>query len=190
MSKNGVVSVNSINWARIVAQISYYIWAALQLDPTAQAPVAFVVPTGAFGNALSGYIAKLMGVHIGGIVCATNANDIVHRTISRGDMCIGPNVQTLSPAMDIQVNAPSRLSPALARSRTRDICWGAGWPIAPMVVLVAGSCPLSTHTLHLYDAPPLAGLQLGAPPLLCHLRRYGGRPPVHDHFLRPRDRPC
>lgn len=104
MSRHHVCSINSINWARILVQSSYYIWACLQLQPAASAaaPVAFVVPTGAFGNAVSGYLARLMGAPVGLLVCATNANDIVHRTLSLGDMSFGPNRETLSPAMDIQ----------------------------------------------------------------------------------------
>eukprot|EP00854_Cymbomonas_tetramitiformis_P017753 gene17753-21149_t len=68
-------------------------------------PAAFAVPTGAFGNCFAGYMAKQIGVPISVIVAATNANDIVHRTISRGDMRTGQNLPTLSPAMDIQGDA-------------------------------------------------------------------------------------
>eukprot|EP01038_Epipyxis_sp_PR26KG_P006735 gene6735-9229_t len=100
-----ICSVNSINWLRIAAQSSYYVWAYLQIyknKATIGTPVNFIIPTGAFGNAMSGYLAKKMGVPIGNIICATNKNDIVHRTISTGDMSMGANVQTESPAMDIQ----------------------------------------------------------------------------------------
>lgn len=65
-------------------------------------PVNYFIPTGAFGNAMGGYLAKRMGLPIGKFVCATNANDIVHRTLSTGDMSMGKNVATESPAMDIQ----------------------------------------------------------------------------------------
>ena len=102
MAKHRVISINSINWARVMTQSSYYFWAYLQLNPAADAPVHFVVPTGAFGNAVGGLVAKRMGLPIGRIVCATNANDVVHRTISQGDLLIAPNVMTISPAMDIQ----------------------------------------------------------------------------------------
>ena len=102
MRRHSVCSINSINWARVMVQSSYYFWAYLQLRPRADGVVHFVVPTGAFGNASGGLFARQMGLPIGKIVCATNANDVVHRTISRGDMAIAPNVQTVSPAMDIQ----------------------------------------------------------------------------------------
>eukprot|EP00962_Isochrysis_galbana_P003901 scaffold1094_cov90-Isochrysis_galbana.AAC.1 len=105
MSSHTVVSINSINWARIMVQASYYFWAALQLQPSADSNVSFVVPTGAFGNAMGGYLAKRMGLHIGCIVCATNANDVVHRAISTGQIAAGINVETVSPAMDIQARA-------------------------------------------------------------------------------------
>ena len=102
MATNRVVSINSINWARIMVQSAYYFWAYLQLRPEVDGEVHFVVPTGAFGNATGGLVAKRMGLPIGTIVCATNSNDVVHRTISVGDMSLAPNVPTVSPAMDIQ----------------------------------------------------------------------------------------
>ena len=105
MKENNICSINSINWARIAAQSTYYIWAYLQIFNTTTSigeQVVFSVPTGAFGNAMGGYLAKLMGIPISRIICATNSNDIVHRTISRGDMSMGANVATHSPAMDIQ----------------------------------------------------------------------------------------
>jgi threonine synthase len=64
--------------------------------------VVFCVPTGAFGNAMGGFIAKQMGIPIHKIICATNANDIVHRCLTTGDLSMGTNVETYSPAMDIQ----------------------------------------------------------------------------------------
>jgi threonine synthase len=91
-----------------MVQSSYYFWAALRLQPKMEADVSFVVPTGAFGNAISGYLAKRMGLHIGRIVCATNANDVVHRAISTGQIERGPNLETISPAMDIQVRTKNR----------------------------------------------------------------------------------
>lgn len=109
VEKYNVCSVNSINWARIAAQSSYYVWAFVELyfnrglsNGDTSPHLNFVIPTGAFGNAMGGYIAKLMGVPIGKIICATNKNDIVHRTISSGDLRMAENYQTESPAMDIQ----------------------------------------------------------------------------------------
>lgn len=102
MARHRVVSINSINWARIMVQSSYYFWGYLQLRPRVDGQVHFVVPTGAFGNAAGGLVARKMGLPIGRIVCATNANDVVHRAIALGDLSMTPNVPTVSPAMDIQ----------------------------------------------------------------------------------------
>lgn len=92
-----ICSVNSINWVRIAAQSSYFVWSYLHL--CAQGTITFgdainyVIPTGAFGNAMGAFLAKRMGLPIGRIICATNANDIVHRTLTTGDMSMGPNIQ-------------------------------------------------------------------------------------------------
>ena len=104
--EHNMCSINSINWGRIMCQSTYYIWAYLQLwgktSECGKREVNFIIPTGAFGNALGAFIARQMGIPIRKILCATNANDIVYRTLSRGDMSMGANVQTISPAMDIQ----------------------------------------------------------------------------------------
>ena len=103
--ENNICSINSINWARIAVQSTYFVWAYLQVYGTPYSigqEVNFSIPTGAFGNAMGGYVAKLMGIPISKIICATNVNDIVHRVISRGDFSMGSNVATHSPAMDIQ----------------------------------------------------------------------------------------
>lgn len=105
LSDHHVCSINSINWARVAIQSTYYVWAYLQVYNTPLGigqKVVFSIPTGAFGNAMGCYLAYMMGIPIKKIICATNENDIVHRTISRGDMSMGPNVGTHSPAMDIQ----------------------------------------------------------------------------------------
>lgn len=102
VERHSICSINSINFARIAAQSSYYVWAYLQLCPDVAEPVDFFVPTGAFGNCMGGYLARRMGLPLGRIVCATNDNDIVHRTLQRGDMSFAENVATVSPAMDIQ----------------------------------------------------------------------------------------
>ena len=94
--------VNSINWARILAQSVYYQLAAAALR--AAGPVDFAVPTGNFGDAFSGYVAKRMGAAIGRIVIATNANDILARALTTGLYARAhASHATLSPAMDIQV---------------------------------------------------------------------------------------
>ncbi|MCX7357006.1 MAG: threonine synthase [Alphaproteobacteria bacterium] len=95
-------AVNSINWARILAQSVYYHVAAQIL--CGQGPVSFSVPTGNFGDAYSGFVAKRMGAPIGAINIATNANDILNRALETGEYArAGMSVATLSPAMDIQV---------------------------------------------------------------------------------------
>lgn len=93
--------VNSINWARIVAQSVYFHMASQAL--CASGPVHFVVPTGNFGDAYSGWVAKKMGAPIGRIVLATNENDILARAIKTGRYERRASQATLSPAMDIQV---------------------------------------------------------------------------------------
>ncbi len=98
-------AVNSINWARIVAQVVYYIHAALRLrrEQGAQT-VDFSVPTGNFGDIFAGYVARMMtGGLIGRLILATNANDILSRFVNQGVYARGTVVQTLSPSMDIQV---------------------------------------------------------------------------------------
>ena len=94
-------AVNSINWARVMAQIVYYVTAsqALAGEPT------FCVPTGNFGNVLSGWIAREMGAPITDFIVASNSNDILTRFINDGDMSARDVVPTLSPSMDIQVSS-------------------------------------------------------------------------------------
>lgn len=93
--------VNSINWARIVAQSVYFHIAAQTLN--AAGPVSFVVPTGNFGDAYSGWVAKQCGAPVGRIMLATNTNDILTRALATGRYQRGTSAVTLSPAMDIQV---------------------------------------------------------------------------------------
>src|ERR1700761_1156630 len=94
--------VNSINWARIAAQAVYYFTSAVSLGAPHRT-VRFVVPTGNFGDAFAGYVAKQMGLPIETITVATNSNDIVARAITTGRYGRGEVVATQSPAMDIQV---------------------------------------------------------------------------------------
>jgi threonine synthase len=94
--------VNSINWARIVAQVVYYFTSALTLGAPAR-KVAFTVPTGNFGDVYAGYVALCMGLPIDRLVIATNANDILARTIATGTYSPREVVATTSPSMDIQV---------------------------------------------------------------------------------------
>ncbi len=99
--------VNSINWARIIAQTVYYFYGYFQSEYAKgklyEDPVNFSIPTGNFGDAYAGYLAKKMGLPINKLIIATNNNDILHRAISNGDYEVNKVFQTLSPSMDIQV---------------------------------------------------------------------------------------
>ena len=103
VSKYTCCSMNSINVGRIATQSSYYVYTYLQAVKTIGDPLDFVIPTGAFGNALGGFWAKTMGLPIRNITIATNANDICHRAVSSGDFSPKESVATVSPAMDIQL---------------------------------------------------------------------------------------
>lgn len=95
-------AVNSINWARIAAQIVYYVHAGLALGAPDRA-VAFAVPTGNFGDVYAGYAAARMGLPVARLVVATNQNDILARTLATGDYSTGTVAPSMSPSMDIQV---------------------------------------------------------------------------------------
>lgn len=99
-----LVAVNSINWARIMAQVVYYFHAALLLGAP-EREVAFSVPTGNFGDIFAGYIARGMGLPIGKLVVATNQNDILHRFFKNNDYSRHQLEHTLSPSMDIMVSS-------------------------------------------------------------------------------------
>lgn len=99
-----LVAVNSINWARIMAQIVYYFYAALALGAPRRA-VSFSVPTGNFGDIFAGYLAGKMGLPIEQLLIATNTNDILHRCISANDHSKLPLMHSLSPSMDIMVSS-------------------------------------------------------------------------------------
>ncbi len=92
--------VNSINWARIIAQCVYYFYSFFKLNKES---VSFSVPTGNFGDVFAGYIAKKMGLPIDKLIVATNENDILHRAISKGDYVSKKVRETISPSMDIQL---------------------------------------------------------------------------------------
>jgi len=100
----GIAAVNSINWARLMAQVVYYFAAALQLGAP-QRKVAFSVPTGNFGDVFAGYVAAKMGLPIERLIVATNVNDILHRALSTGDYSAGTVTPTAAPSMDIQVSS-------------------------------------------------------------------------------------
>ena len=101
--KYALGAVNSINWARVLAQVVYYFYAWGQVrKQTGADKVYFSVPTGNFGDIFAGYIAKRMGLPIEKLILATNANNILSRFINRGDYSIGEVHPTFSPSMDIQ----------------------------------------------------------------------------------------
>jgi len=97
-------AVNSINWARLAAQVVYYFYAAVRLGAPQRA-VAFSVPTGNFGDVFAGYVAKRMGLPVARLIVATNVNDILHRALAEGDYSAGTVTPTETPSMDIQVSS-------------------------------------------------------------------------------------
>ncbi|WP_172328089.1 threonine synthase [Mangrovicoccus sp. HB161399] len=99
-----LAGVNSINWARVLAQVVYYFTSAVSLGAPAR-KVSFTVPTGNFGDIFAGYIAKRMGLPIDRLVIATNQNDILHRTIATGQHRKEGVTPSISPSMDIQVSS-------------------------------------------------------------------------------------
>ncbi|MFQ5621868.1 MAG: threonine synthase, partial [Paracoccaceae bacterium] len=99
-----LAGVNSINWARVLAQAVYYFTAAVTLGAPHRA-VSFTVPTGNFGDIFAGYVAKQMGLPVERLVIATNRNDILHRTLLDGEHRKQGVRPTISPSMDIQVSS-------------------------------------------------------------------------------------
>lgn len=97
-------AVNSINWARLMAQVVYYFYSALQLGGPDRA-VAYSVPTGNFGDVFAGYVAAKMGLPIERLIVATNVNDILHRALTDGDYSADGVTATITPSMDIQVSS-------------------------------------------------------------------------------------
>ena len=97
-------AVNSINWARVAAQIVYYFWAALRLDAPLR-EIAFAVPTGNFGNVYAGYAARAMGLPISQLIVGSNRNDILTRFFEERAMEMRAVEPSLSPSMDIQVSS-------------------------------------------------------------------------------------
>ena len=100
----GLAGVNSINWARVLAQVVYYFYSAVALGAPHR-EVSFTVPTGNFGDIFAGYIAKRMGLPIDKLVVATNQNDILHRALSTGGYVTSGVTPSISPSMDIQVSS-------------------------------------------------------------------------------------
>ena len=94
--------VNSINWARIIAQSVYYFYSYFLIEDNNE-PVNFSVPTGNFGDVYAGYLAKKIGLPINKFIVATNQNDILHRAITNGAYNVENVLETISPSMDIQI---------------------------------------------------------------------------------------
>ena len=94
--------VNSINWARIIAQSVYYFYSYFLIEDKDK-PINFSVPTGNFGDVYAGYLAKKMGLPINKLIVATNQNDILYRAISKGSYEVEKVTETISPSMDIQI---------------------------------------------------------------------------------------
>ena len=113
----GLAGVNSINWARVLAQVVYYFTSAVSLGAPHR-KVSFTVPTGNFGDIFAGYIAKRMGLPIDRLVVATNQNDILHRCLSTSEYKPDGVIPSISPSMDIQVS--SNFERALFEAYGRD----------------------------------------------------------------------
>ncbi len=102
--RNHLSAVNSINWARVMAQIVYYVWASQRLGRRTT-PTTFCVPTGNFGNVFAGHVASRMGLPVERFIVASNSNDILSRLLETGDMVASEVVPTFSPSMDIQISS-------------------------------------------------------------------------------------
>lgn len=98
-------AINSINWARILAQVVYYIYAGTWVQAKTGRPATFAVPTGNFGNVYAGYVAQSMGLPVEKFLVATNRNDILHRFLMTGRMQAKGVTPSLSPSMDIQISS-------------------------------------------------------------------------------------
>ncbi len=99
-----LAGVNSINWARVLAQVVYFFTSALSLGAPAR-KVTFTVPSGNFGDIFAGFVAQKMGLPIEKLIIATNQNDILHRTLETGTYSKSPVIPSTSPSMDIQVSS-------------------------------------------------------------------------------------
>jgi len=97
-------AVNSINWARVMAQVVYYVWAAQELGRRSR-PTTFCVPTGNFGNVFAGHVARHMGLPVERFLVGSNTNDILTRLLETGEMVAHEVVPTISPSMDIQISS-------------------------------------------------------------------------------------
>jgi threonine synthase len=142
VAKVGLSAINSINQARILAQSVYYLWARLQLDADGVGEIEFVVPTGNFGNVLSGWLLTRMGVPGLRFCVATNRNDILHRFFTTGRYEAGVVEPSLAPSMDIQVASNferylyflENQDPARVREAMAGIAAGRGYSVGKPVL--------------------------------------------------------
>ncbi|WP_435258431.1 threonine synthase [Thioclava sp. FR2] len=145
-----LAGVNSINWARVLAQVVYYFSSAVSLGAPHR-KVSFTVPTGNFGDIFAGYIAKKMGLPIDQLVVATNQNDILHRALSSGDYKTDGVKPSISPSMDIQVS--SNFERALFDAYGRD-----GGAVAQLMAeLKSGGFRISQGALEMLRATFVSG---------------------------------
>ncbi len=145
-----LAGVNSINWARVLAQVVYYFSAAVSLGAPHRA-VSFTVPTGNFGDIFAGYIARQMGLPIAQLVIATNQNDILDRALRTGDYMTDGVRSSISPSMDIQVS--SNFERVLFDAYGRD----GGAVAALMGELQAGGFRISQGALQMLRATFASG---------------------------------
>ena len=137
--RNAISGVNSINWARIAGQVTYYFAAGAALGAPERA-LSFVVPTGNFGDIFAGYVAKQMGLPIDRLVIASNVNDILPRTLSSGVYEMREVVATSSPSMDIQISSnferylfeASGRDAALIRAKMRALAQGGRFELGDL----------------------------------------------------------
>jgi threonine synthase len=145
-----LAGVNSINWARVLAQVVYYVSSAVSLGAPHR-PVSFTVPTGNFGDIFAGYIARSMGLPIAQLVIATNQNDILDRALRSGAYATDGVKPSMSPSMDIQVS--SNFERALFDAYGRD-----GTAVAALMAeLKAGGFTISQGALQMLRATFASG---------------------------------
>ena len=149
-ARHNLSAVNSINWARIMAQVVYYVAAAVALGAPDR-PVSFAVPTGNFGNVYAAHVARKMGLPIAELVIGTNRNDILARFLNDGAMTIAGVEPSLSPSMDIQIS--SNFERLYFELKSRD---GAAVAAAFKSFRATGTLPTSTgewrHARELFAA--------------------------------------
>ena len=162
-------AVNSINWARVLAQVVYYFYAAFRVqDATGASSVRFTVPTGNFGDIFAGYVACRMGLPVDRLVLATNENDILARFFRTGEYRRGAVHATLSPSMDIQVASnferwlfhragddPARLRSwmeSFAKDGVLTLPVAPSGPVDPLFVGETGDTAATLETIRRYHA--------------------------------------